>query len=79
MKLYTKQNCRFCDLAKEYLDSKNVDYEIIDITDDTKQRSYLQSLGITCVPRLFIHHELVENGYDGILSLTDAELGITND
>ena len=79
MQLYTKSQCRFCELAKTYLSNKGVSYDIIDITNDDQKREYLMSLGVRSIPQLFINNELVPNGFDGILELSNEQLGIYND
>lgn len=31
--VYSKKDCQYCDLAKKYLEARNVEYELIDISD----------------------------------------------
>jgi Glutaredoxin and related proteins len=54
----TRQNCPYCDLAKEYLDEKEVPYEYIlcdklGITDQQKEQ-LAQMTGGKTYPRIFI-------------------------
>lgn len=60
MILYTKSNCVTCQLVKEYLDSINVDYEIINI--DTKiPASLMEQMSRPDFPEMFRHPILVDN------------------
>lgn len=54
--IYSSTRCPYCVKAKRLLDSKNVDYEEIDITDDDEARAKLieKSNGMRTVPQIFI-------------------------
>jgi glutaredoxin 3 len=53
--VYTKSYCSFCHWAKSLLKSKGVEFEEIDITDDTVLQEEVRKLsGRRTVPQTFI-------------------------
>lgn len=51
--LYTTATCAFCNQLKKFLGAKNINYQIIDVTDDVEQRQALQTkYNATTVPIL---------------------------
>lgn len=58
--IYTSKNCYYCTRAKQLLDTKNVKYKIVDVTNSSKQRELLVKItnGLKTVPQIFInnHH-----------------------
>lgn len=66
-------NCGWCLRAKELLDSKNLEYEYIDITDNTELRKSLNDrLGTVAktVPQVFIDN-LSIGGYAELQQVID--------
>ncbi len=67
--IYSKQSCPFCHMARQLLDSKGVDYELIDIAGKQALRERMIELsGRTTVPQIFIgdHHV---GGFDDLNAL----------
>ena len=56
VEIYTKFFCGYCARAKRLLDSKEVDYEEIDLSSDPSRRSEMihRAHGRTTVPQIFI-------------------------
>jgi len=54
--VYSSSRCPYCVKAKRLLDSKNVQYEEIDVTDDDDARTELieKANGLRTVPQIFI-------------------------
>jgi len=54
--IYSSSRCPYCVKAKRLLDSKNVQYEEIDVTDDDDARAKLieKANGLRTVPQIFI-------------------------
>jgi glutaredoxin len=72
--LYTKDNCPYCDGAKQLLKSWNEDYEEIDINEDGV-RDWLVNEGHKTVPQIYYNNKLlVEGGYTGLSKLSYNEL-----
>ena len=65
-----RQNCPYCDKAKELLESKGEDYRYVDITSgegstDKVWKDFLvTTLGVKTVPQVF---KLLPGGYEGLL------------
>jgi len=54
--IYTKDNCIWCDRAKILLDSKNISYNEIDLSDDSERLKFYEKIGdnVKTVPQVFI-------------------------
>lgn len=49
--VYTTQTCGYCPMVKKYLESKGVEYQAVDVTDDAEKREELLNLtGMLSVP-----------------------------
>jgi glutaredoxin 3 len=71
--IYTTGCCVFCLRAKDYLRSKGVPYEEVDVTGDDAARTLLEerSHGRRTVPQIFVG-EVHVGGYTDLVRL-DAE------
>ena len=71
--IYTTETCVFCLRAKDYLRSKGVSYQEVDVTDDDRARADLvkRSNGQRSVPQIFVGDVHV-GGYTDLVRL-DAE------
>ena len=64
IKIYTTPTCPYCTMAKQYLDSKNVKYEHIDVSADRNAATeMIQKSGQRGVPVLDINGSIVV-GFD---------------
>lgn len=68
--IYTAQTCPYCDQAKKLLEKKRVNYETIDITNDSEQRHLMveKSNGLRTVPQVFINDQHI-GGFDNLQNL----------
>lgn len=64
--IYSKNNCPFCDRAKQLLESKGVPYTEINIEKDPESRQMLVDKGLRSVPQIFHGYELIPGGFDGL-------------
>ena len=67
--VYSKQHCPFCRMARQMLDNKGVDYELIDIEGKHEVRERMIELsGRKTVPQIFFgdHHV---GGFDDLNAL----------
>jgi glutaredoxin 3 len=73
VKIYTASYCGFCSRAKQFLQSKGVPYEEIDVTSDDQMRQKLvqMSNGQRTVPQIFVGETHV-GGYSDMIKL-DSE------
>ena len=68
--IYTSECCVFCLRAKEYLSSRGVAFEEIDVTGDETARARLveQANGQRTVPQIFVG-EVHVGGYTDLVAL----------
>lgn len=73
--VYSKSNCPFCDKAKHLLTTKNINFETVNIEQDTDARQWLVEQGHRSVPQIYKNGSLfVEGGFQGLSKLSDEEL-----
>lgn len=60
IKMYTQPNCRYCDIAKNYLLEQGETFQEIDILADQLERAYVVDAGFQTTPVLEIDGELVD-------------------
>jgi glutaredoxin 3 len=73
IKVYSKPNCQYCDMAKQLLESKGVAYESIDITQDTDARQMLVDAGFRSVPQIYKGTTHIPGGYQGLAGMSEEE------
>lgn len=71
IKVYTKNNCPFCDRAKALLESKGKMYIAVNIEDNPSEREFLVGQGLRSVPQIFNNDVLVPGGFQGLSSQSD--------
>lgn len=75
LKLFSKENCPYCDLAKHFLNTKNIEFETVNIEQDPASREWLIKQGHRSVPQIYKDGNLfVEGGYQGLVKLSEEEL-----
>jgi len=65
--VYSKESCTFCEQAKQYLESNNIQYTEVDIENNQKAREWILEQGHRSVPQIYIDNELIEGGYNGLV------------
>lgn len=65
--VYSKESCAFCEQAKQYLESNNIEYTEVDIENNKKAREWILEQGHRSVPQIYIDNELIEGGYNGLV------------
>jgi glutaredoxin 3 len=67
--IYTTNYCPYCTAAKALLRSKKVQFDEIDVTDDTTRRTEMEKLSQRrSVPQIFIDGKPI-GGYDDVRRL----------
>jgi glutaredoxin len=66
--IYTKPLCRYCILAKELLNSKNIPYKEYNIEQSNYKLEMESKTNAKTVPQIFIDGKLI-GGYDQLLQL----------
>lgn len=73
--IYSKNNCPFCVMAKNYLQSKNINFLEINIEHDQEAREFIQAQGLRTVPQIFMDGKIfVEGGWSGLSKMTADEI-----
>lgn len=70
--VYSKNNCPFCDRAKQLLESKGVPFSEINIETDPEARQLLVDHGLRSVPQIFHGYELIPGGFNGLSKLDEG-------
>jgi len=69
VEIYTKNNCIWCDRAKILLNSKDIEFKEIDLSDDQKREKFYNSIGenVKTVPQIYIDNLRV-GGYQDLVA-----------
>lgn len=71
--VYSKPNCPYCVMAKNYLQQNNFEYEEIDITQNPEAREFLLNEGHRTMPQIYHKNKLlVEGGAQALTRLNPA-------
>lgn len=73
IKVYGRPECSFCDRAKALLESKDVAYEYIDVTQDTDARQLLVDAGFRSVPQIYNDTQHIPGGFQGLAGMTEED------
>ena len=71
--IYVAPYCPYCDRALQLLDTKQIDYTVIDVGGDSEKRAKMRELagGRNSVPQIFIDDKHV-GGCDDLMALEEA-------
>lgn len=69
--IYTTPYCPYCHRAKHLLDSKNVEYQEIDVSDRSLRATMTELTGGTTVPQIIINDQAT-GGCDELYALERA-------
>lgn len=73
--VYSKTVCPFCVNAKNYLKSKDIPFEEINIEENDDARQFILDKGHRTVPQIYFQGKLfVEGGFQGLSKLTQADI-----
>jgi glutaredoxin 3 len=60
VKIYTTPTCPYCEMAKQYFKSKNIDYEEVDVSSDIEAaREMIEKTGQMGVPVIEIGDTII--------------------
>lgn len=77
IKVFSKEGCPYCDMAKALLKKHGYEYEEVRIDLDQSAKEFLVSKGHRTVPQLYVNETiLVEGGYDGLSKLTTKQIAL---
>jgi len=52
-KMYTKENCSYCNMSKIILMENNIDFEEVDIEDNAQALAFLRLQNFRTVPQIY--------------------------
>ena len=73
IKVYSKNACPFCDRAKQLLESRGIQYEEINVSENIDAREFLVEQGLRSVPQIFKGTTLIPGGYQGLAGMSEEE------
>lgn len=59
LKLYTQNNCMYCEIMKAKLDAWGIKYDVINLTEHPEHKQFLIDQDLRMVPQLFYNGEKV--------------------
>ena len=73
IKIYTSNNCVFCNSAKQLLRKKKLKFKEINISKDNKLKKEMikKSNGMMTVPQIFINNKHI-GGFKELIDLTNS-------
>ena len=73
--VYSRPNCKYCDMAKNHLSTRNVQFNVIDVDENPDAMQMLRDAGHRSLPQIYKNGELfVVGGYEGLKALANEEL-----
>lgn len=73
--IYSKKQCSFCVLTKNYLQGIGIDFKEMDVEKDDAALHFIKKQGHKTVPQLYIDDELfVEGGWQGLSKMTVEQI-----
>jgi glutaredoxin len=73
--VYSKTHCPYCVNAKNYLQSRNINFREVNIEEDAEAREFILEQGHRTVPQLYVGDcLLVEGGWQGLSRLSTEEI-----
>ena len=73
--IYSKNNCPFCVMAKNFLENKHISFREINIEQDAEAREFIQQQGLRTVPQIFMDGKIfVTGGWSGLSKMTAEEI-----
>jgi glutaredoxin 3 len=70
--IYTKENCPYCQMAKQLLTHRQISFEEIRVDLQSEQREKMERLsGRRTIPQIFINDQPI-GGYDDLAALAKS-------
>jgi len=67
VEIYTKSNCSYCEMAKQYFDSQNIEYSLHDVENaQTFKELINRNPSARTMPQIFINDQLI-GGYTDLI------------
>ena len=73
--IYSKHNCPYCDMAKKYLQSKNINFREVNIQENTEAREFMLEEKHRSVPQIYYMGKLfVQGGWEGLSKMSTDDI-----
>lgn len=72
--VWTRPHCMYCEMAKKLLDAYHLEYELVDLNDETKPLLLERVPNAISVPQIFENGEHV-GGYNDLAARLRARMG----
>ena len=69
IKLYSKDNCGYCMMAKGFLNNNGFEYEIVAIDKDDEARDFIMNEGHRTMPQIYVNGKVIDGGWNGLNAL----------
>ena len=67
VEIYTKSNCSYCEMAKQFFDSQNIEYTLHDVENvETFKELLNRNPSARTMPQIFINDQLI-GGYTDLI------------
>ena len=73
VKLYTKNGCGYCTMAKNWLKNKDISFEEINIEEQPEAREFVISEGHRTMPQIYINDKSI-GGYQQLVEYDVSNL-----
>ena len=73
VKLYTKNGCGYCTMAKNWLKNKDISFEEINIEEQPQAREFVISEGHRTMPQIYINEKSI-GGYQQLIEYDVSKL-----
>jgi len=73
VKLYTKNGCGYCTMAKNWLKNKDISFEEINIEEKPEAREFVISEGHRTMPQIYINEKSI-GGYQQLVEYDVSKL-----
>lgn len=55
--IYGTEGCNYCDMAKDYLDYRGIEYQYINVRYDTEAMKMFRENGFKTIPQVYLDKE----------------------
>jgi len=69
IKVYTKNNCGYCEMAKALLKNNDIPFEAVNVEEDADAMTFVLDQGLRSMPQIFMNDTLLEGGYRGLQAM----------
>ena len=73
--VYSKNNCAYCGMAKNFLRARNIMFQEINIDHDADAREFMIHQGHKTMPQIYVDGRLfVEGGWTGLSKMSAQDI-----